>query len=233
MKKIKVIVALLLSASLILSFASCSNPSGNNAGTETTVPANDTPYPTKSQFISESQSALNELSSSLRLVETDEVSSGYDGAVAETDIYMGSVFIGSLVLCSNGNSSSTADDEIINHAHIEIRIEGNEYTNLFNEYMNDWNQTIPGPSEDARQNIFSIASLVGALPIVNRSGSAYSAYEIADSFTFINAIAGGDQKYYYTICNGIELTACEILSYDYTSTSICIGGKCWEENLSF
>lgn len=226
MKKIKQIAALLLSASLILSFAACSNSSGNNAGTETTVPANDTPYPTKSQFISESQSALNELSSSLRLVETDEVS--YEGAVAEADIYMGSDFIGSLVLCSNGNSSSTADDEIINHAHIEIRIDGNEYTNLFDEYTKGWNET-----DEARKNILAIASLVGALPIVNRSGPAYSAYEIADSFTFINAIAGGDQKYYYTICNGIELTACEILSYDYISTSICIGGKCWEENLSF
>lgn len=231
MKKIKQIAALLLSASLILSFASCSNPSGNNAGTETTVPANDTPYPTKSQFISESQSALNELSSSLRLVETDEVSSGYDGAVAEADIYMGSVFIGSLVLCSNGNSSSTADDEIINHAHIEIRIEGNEYTNLFNEYMNDWNQTIPGPSEDARQNILAIASLVGALPIVNRSGPAYSAYEIADSFTFIKSYPGGE-SYYHTICNGIELTAGRTLGYDEISIYICIGGKCWEEELS-
>lgn len=232
MKKIKQITALLLSAILILSFASCSNPSGNNAGTETTVPANDTPYPTKSQFISESQSALNELSSSLRLVETDEVS--YEGAVAEADIYMDNDRIGTLVFYSNGNSSTIVqDDEIINHAHIYIDIDGNEYTNLFDEYMNDWNQTIPGPSEDARQNIFAIASLVGALPIVNRSDSAYSAYEIADSFTFINAIAGGDQKYYYTICNGIELTACEILSYDYISTSICIGGKCWEENLSF
>lgn len=226
MKKIKVIVALLLSASLILSFAACSNSSGNNAGTETTVPANDTPYPTKSQFISESQSALNELSSSLRLVETDEVSSGYDGAVAEADIYMGSVFIGSLVLCSNGNSSSTADDEIINHAHIQIRIEGNEYTNLFDEYTYGWNET-----DEARQNILAIASLVGALPIVNRSGPAYSAYEIADSFTFIKSYPGGE-SYYHTICNGIELTASRTLGYDEISIYICIGGKCWEEELS-
>lgn len=226
MKKIKQIAALLLSASLILSFAACSNPSGNNAGTETTVPASDTPYPTKSQFISESQSALNELSSSLRLVETDEVSSGYDGAVAEADIYMGSVFIGSLVLCSNGNSSSTADDEIINHAHIQIRIEGNEYTNLFDEYTKGWNKT-----DEARQNILAIASLVGALPIVNRSGPAYSAYEIADSFTFIKSYPGGE-SYYHTICNGIELTASRTLGYDEINIYICIGGKCWEEELS-
>lgn len=226
MKKIKQIAALLLSASLILSFAACSNSSGNNAGTKTTVPASDTPYPTKSQFISESQSALNELSSSLRLVETDEVSSGYDGAVAEADIYMGSVFIGSLVLCSNGNSSSTADDEIINHAHIQIRIEGNEYTNLFDEYTKGWNKT-----DEARQNILAIASLVGALPIVNRSGPAYSAYEIADSFTFIKSYPGGE-SYYHTICNGIELTASRTLGYDEISIYICIGGKCWEEELS-